>query len=56
MPVRRGPRVRITARAVLDRRAVEVLELEMRRLARQLGLEVSAIRIRRVAAEATSAS
>jgi hypothetical protein len=56
MPARKGPRVRITVRAVLDRRAVEVLDREMRRLARQLGLEISVIRIRRVAPEATSAS
>jgi hypothetical protein len=51
-----SPKVEITARVVLDRRAVAVLDLELRRLARQLGLEVAAVRIRRLAAEATSAS
>jgi hypothetical protein len=55
MEPRSAPKVRITTRAVLGRRAAEVLEQEVRRLARQLGLEVSAIRIRRIAPETTSA-
>src|SRR5215471_1248401 len=52
MQARRVPRVRITTRAVLGRRAAAVLDQEMRQLARQLGLQVSAIRIRRIAPEA----
>jgi|SoiMetStandDraft_2_1073263.scaffolds.fasta_scaffold191444_3 hypothetical protein len=55
MAARRAPRVRITTTAVLGRRAVAVLDQEMRRLARQLGLEVSAVRIRRVEPETTPA-
>jgi hypothetical protein len=55
---RRAPRVskrpaapqarQVTARIAGDRRAAELLQLEMRRLARRLGLKVDSVRIRRV--------
>ena len=58
-PPRRAPRVQkppaqshearqLTARIKGDRRAAELLQLEMRRLARRLGLTVASVSIRRI--------
>lgn len=52
---RERTRVCITARAVLDRRAAEAFRLETRRLARQLGLTLAAVRVRKIGAPTTSA-
>jgi hypothetical protein len=41
----------LTARLVLNRRTAEALRLEIRRLARQLGMTPVAVEVRRVAVE-----
>ena len=47
-PARRRTPRQLTARITGDRRAAEILQLEMRRLARRLGLTVASVRVRRV--------
>lgn len=48
LPRRKVAERQLTMRVAGDRRAAELLQLEIRRLARRLGLHVAAVRVRRV--------
>lgn len=53
MPNRRTTKIRLTRRVRLDRRGAEALEIEVRRLARRLGVSVASLQIRRVEEQAS---
>jgi len=53
MPRKQATKVRLTRRVRLDRRGAEALKIEVRRLARRLGVSVTALQIRRVEGQAS---
>lgn len=55
MPAKRTRAKRVTVRVRADRRRLEVLRLEIQRLASRLGVSVGEIRVRRVAKAAKRA-
>jgi hypothetical protein len=49
MPGRRTAKIRLTRRVRLDRGRAEALQIEVRRLAKRLGLSIAELRIQRLA-------
>ena len=50
---KRTTKIRLTRRVRLDRRGAETLKIELRRLARRLGVSVASLQIRRVEEQAS---
>jgi hypothetical protein len=48
MPGRRTAKIRLTRRVRLDRARAEALQIEVRRVAKRLGLSIAELRIRRL--------
>ncbi len=48
MPGRRTSKIRLKRRVRLDRRRAEALQIEVRRLAKRLGLSIAELQVRRL--------